>query len=352
MNDTELERLRRQFGSEEKITPPEDLLARLKSDIPEGESLRRHEEERGTGLSDHPAAWRLAASVLMLFGFAFVAARIYLESRHDRYASYPATYAAPVATRNAADQGTVDETKTQQTVTEAPQLQAEAAPVDALSRAKKESVPASPRPQSFTQSHEQIAANELPSLAKTNERGGVEGAVASSAARDREFEDDARLDRPASKPEESFAPEPPPVVTAEAPVAPAAPAAAAIGGTRAEAQPQQAKAARTLTTRQAAPVKQDEQVYRLGGDVHPPKLESESPVVVTEAERKSLSGKLTVDLVVKSDGTVDNVRIVEAPDVLRDRLLASVRLRRYRPGTLHGHAVSVEIRTNVPIVVR
>ena len=96
MNDQELEQLRRRFGGGGDFTPPAELLDRIKADIPQPSALS---QKRSDGREDRKAAWRLAASVAMLFGFAYIGARVFLETRLKQATSEVAMRApsAPVA---------------------------------------------------------------------------------------------------------------------------------------------------------------------------------------------------------------------------------------------------------------
>jgi hypothetical protein len=350
MNDTELERLRRRYGGgEEKISPPDDLLARLKNDIPDHDTLRRSDEPRGAGLDDHPAAWRLAASVLMLFGFANVGARIFHESRHDRYASYPPSYAATATRQKAAAEEPLEmPMQPPSNAAAAPpvQLKDQGTFVDSVSAARKESA----RLDQPSRRQPQIASTEVENLSKSDEftmpTGTTEGAVAQKRAeeRDREYIEDAVT-------------EVTPSVTAAAPAAPppaaAADARANAGATARAAAPKpqsaiyapeppaEARGGRELKAR----------LFKVGGDVQAPRLLHDAPLLVTRAETKRYRSAMTVDIVVKRDGTVGDVTMIDVPEALRERVLETLREWRYRPASREGEAVDVTIRTHVRLAV-
>lgn len=99
--------IRRRLSSVPAAQPPADLAAKIKAEIPQ--DLRVIEEPAGSR-SDRAALWRLAASVLMIFGFAYVAARTYLESRvaeRTALSRVPAAVSAPAEEARSASNETI-----------------------------------------------------------------------------------------------------------------------------------------------------------------------------------------------------------------------------------------------------
>lgn len=82
--------------------PPAGLAERIKAEIP-ADLKQKVEKSQGASLNDHPAAWRLAASVLMIFGFTYIAARTYLASRSER-AIVTVQESAPAIARSASEE--------------------------------------------------------------------------------------------------------------------------------------------------------------------------------------------------------------------------------------------------------
>lgn len=345
MNDTELERLRRKFGGDDEGTsPPEDLLAALKKDIPDAETLKRRNSARGAGLDDHPAAWRLAASVLMIFGFAYIGARIFLESRSAKVATYPPVYSELDRSRAAAAPATAENAPAANQVATAersdlkslgyvaqPQAQASGEP-------HRFAPPSAPTPKPSVQRQQKIAAvepsDELAesSFDKMNEVKKESGNAA----------------KPAETVAESRA------VTAAAPVAAPPPASVA------EAAPPQAAGgiagraksdsdAAFAQTRRAAreEAQRDDRIYTVGGDVHAPVLVHDVPVQITRSESRGLRAEVTADFTLRADGSIEDVVLHGDNRHLRGRIVEAIRRREYKPATLDGRAVSVTMRTKV-----
>lgn len=100
--------IRRRLSSVPAAKPPADLASKIKAEIPQ--DLRVIEEQGAGSRSDRAALWRLAASVLMIFGFAYVAARTYLESRvaeRTALSRVPAAVSAPAEESRSASNETV-----------------------------------------------------------------------------------------------------------------------------------------------------------------------------------------------------------------------------------------------------
>jgi hypothetical protein len=79
MNSERHEEIRKRLAGMPAPQPPPDLAQKIKAEIPKDLSARvaAAPDRR----KDRSAMWRMAASILMLFGFAFIATKTYVESR-------------------------------------------------------------------------------------------------------------------------------------------------------------------------------------------------------------------------------------------------------------------------------
>jgi periplasmic protein TonB len=64
--------------------------------------------------------------------------------------------------------------------------------------------------------------------------------------------------------------------------------------------------------------------------------------VVTRAE-----GTVVLDAVISKSGSIENLRVISGPAMLRQSALDAVRQWRYRPYLLNGQPVEVETTVNV-----
>jgi hypothetical protein len=89
MNRKEKSQLTRELREMPVPSPPPGLLDSIRKEIPlDLPALASgQEEERLVRFYDRPAAWWTAASIAMIFTFAFVGARIFLESQVEKQAS-------------------------------------------------------------------------------------------------------------------------------------------------------------------------------------------------------------------------------------------------------------------------
>jgi TonB family protein len=85
--------------------------------------------------------------------------------------------------------------------------------------------------------------------------------------------------------------------------------------------------------------------YELGPGVVPPVLvRTRAPEYTAEALRDRIEGVVTLEAVVRVNGTVGEVRIVRAPDVqygLDQAAAEAAKRHLFRPGRVNGHAVAV-----------
>jgi TonB family protein len=94
--------------------------------------------------------------------------------------------------------------------------------------------------------------------------------------------------------------------------------------------------------------------YRPGSGVAPPELLREvKPDYTDDARRRGVEGDVVLEIIVRHDGTVGNVRLVERLGAgLDERAIAAVRQWRFKPATLRGTPVDVEVEVAVEFKLR
>ena len=94
--------------------------------------------------------------------------------------------------------------------------------------------------------------------------------------------------------------------------------------------------------------------YRPGSGVSPPELLREvKPDYTDDARRRGVEGDVVLEIVVRHDGTVGSVRVVERLGAgLDERAVAAVRQWRFKPATLRGTPVDVEVEVAVEFKLR
>lgn len=95
-------------------------------------------------------------------------------------------------------------------------------------------------------------------------------------------------------------------------------------------------------------------VYGPGSGVLPPRLLSEvKPDYTEEARRRGLEGDVVMEIVVRRDGSVGDVRILQGLGAgLDQRAVAAVRRWRFAPGTRRGTPVDVMVEVAVEFKLR
>jgi TonB family protein len=88
---------------------------------------------------------------------------------------------------------------------------------------------------------------------------------------------------------------------------------------------------------------------RVGNGVTPPKIESTVEPQYTQAARQAgLSGKVVIQVVVKKDGTVDVVRVVQGIGLgLTDSAIDALKQWKFTPGQKGGQGVDVALTVEV-----
>ncbi len=94
--------------------------------------------------------------------------------------------------------------------------------------------------------------------------------------------------------------------------------------------------------------------YRPGSGIEPPRLVKEvKPDFSDEARRRGLSGDVLLEIVVRRDGSVGEVRIVRPLGAgLDERAVRAVRAWRFAPARRHGVAVDVVVEVSVEFTLR
>ena len=94
--------------------------------------------------------------------------------------------------------------------------------------------------------------------------------------------------------------------------------------------------------------------YRPGSGVLPPRLLREVKAGYTEeARRANLEGEVVLEIVVRRDGSVSDVKLLNGlPSGLNERAIAAVRQWRFAPATRLGQAVDVIVEVAVEFKLR
>jgi protein TonB len=94
--------------------------------------------------------------------------------------------------------------------------------------------------------------------------------------------------------------------------------------------------------------------YRPGSGVEPPRLLKEVKAAYTdEARRRNISGEVEMEITIRRDGSVSDVRITRGLGAgLDERAAAAVRQWRFAPARLKGTPVDVIVEVSVEFVLR
>ena len=95
-------------------------------------------------------------------------------------------------------------------------------------------------------------------------------------------------------------------------------------------------------------------VYRPGSGIEPPRLVREIKADYTEdARRRSVEGEVVLEIVVRSDGSVGDVKVLQGlGGGLNERAVQAVRQWRFAPARRHGGAVDVAVEVSVEFKLR
>ena len=91
------------------------------------------------------------------------------------------------------------------------------------------------------------------------------------------------------------------------------------------------------------------ETFNVGGPVHPPVLLSAPDPQYTEAARNAkLSGNVIVAMLVDQNGQTQNVHVVQGlGNGLDDKAVEAVQQYKFKPATLNGEPVPVNLRVEV-----
>jgi protein TonB len=71
------------------------------------------------------------------------------------------------------------------------------------------------------------------------------------------------------------------------------------------------------------------------------------PAYPVAAREMRVAGRVQLQATISRDGTIENLRVVDGPPLLRAAAVEAVRQWRYRPYLLNGEPVEVETTVNV-----
>lgn len=322
---SEHEEIRRRLAAVPPATPPPDLADKIKAAIPA--DLARSAKRRDDG--NRAAWWRMAASVLMLFGFTYIAMRTYLESRayENAKVATPPVIAVeePVATAASstsvagADRELKDELRH-----------------DELLAMSEEAAPA-PQPTTVAQAKPDRRLRSLSPRASRDEVASVEEAAAPPAfspepEREEKYkeEDDTAAE---AAPIAAAAPPPPPQAAAAAP----APASRAEGAAAPRGQRLAAKG-----------VAADSAVAQKRSDLAViERVEPEIPETLLE---RDIRGTIWLHVEVDRSGSVTRVRLIRGVhDEIDEAYLNAIRRWKFAPaGKEERGTREVTIRIDYP----
>jgi protein TonB len=94
--------------------------------------------------------------------------------------------------------------------------------------------------------------------------------------------------------------------------------------------------------------------YRPGSGIEPPRLVREVKAQYTEdARRKGVTGNVVLEIVIKSDGSVGDVKVLRGLGYgLEDRAIAAVRTWKFSPARRLGMPVDVIVEVEVEFSLR
>jgi periplasmic protein TonB len=94
--------------------------------------------------------------------------------------------------------------------------------------------------------------------------------------------------------------------------------------------------------------------YRPGSGVEPPRLITEvKPDYTDEARRRGLEGEVVMEIIVRRDGTVGDVRVLKGLGAgLNERAVQAIRQWRFAPARLRGTPVDVVVEASVEFKMR
>lgn len=263
--------------------PPPGLAAEIKNQIPDLASSTPAD----ASLSDHPALWKLAASVLMIFGFTYIAARMFLAAREEQQFAARMQEPPAAVARSASDEKLADGA-----LAEPPQDSAVFA-----DRSGYASPAAIPRPMSPPRP---LAARS-PRREKSETTAVRERAtVADTASSNDDGAEKARRDTSGVQAEDTAAAE---EIAMAAPPAASAPAPASVAPVMAETVTQDGAAAPPATASQRA--------SRFGNQQTKAVAEPLRTTCVEPRVEGDRSGVVVVRFTIAAEGSVNDVNVLK-----------------------------------------
>jgi protein TonB len=96
------------------------------------------------------------------------------------------------------------------------------------------------------------------------------------------------------------------------------------------------------------PVSTKINVFRTGGQVEPPKLiHRVDPVYPASARQARVQGVVVMDAAIRTDGSVDRLRVTSGNLLLNQAALDAVKQWKYTPARLNGEPV--EVNTTITV---
>jgi protein TonB len=94
--------------------------------------------------------------------------------------------------------------------------------------------------------------------------------------------------------------------------------------------------------------------FRAGSGIEPPRLLREVKAIYTdEARRRGITGDVDLEIVVRRDGTVEDVRVLRGLDAgLDQRAVAAVRAWKFTPARRQSEPVDVIVEVSVEFTLR
>ena len=333
--------IRHKLSRHEPVTPPPDLLAKLKNQIPEHLTFAT-ERERATVSALRGSAWRIAASVILLAGVGWIGLTALKSS--------PAPFVRAKEVQRAA---------ARQEPAFAPQLDAASAKTSQNEPAPEDSLRAKAAPMAEPQVaavEQKPAPSQPPSLSREEPPGVAETIVAKSS-KDEKRDEVARTEVPALS------------ASSKAEIASnEVDDKRAAGELKKESDQSERRNARAVTSVAAAPPPPPPAAVaaRSAGAAVPQRFAFANPAVVEamrppvalacaplaypeEARKAKVQGVAIVAAVIGADGKVESTELVQSlPHGLGRAAEEAVRNCRFQPATLDGHP----IRTRFEVPVR
>ena len=102
----------------------------------------------------------------------------------------------------------------------------------------------------------------------------------------------------------------------------------------------------------SVPEESEKTIVKVGGRVVPAQIISQQkPIYPENARRARVEGAVTLNAIVSTEGTLQEIRVVSGHPLLVEAALDCVRKWRYRPGTLNEQAIEMPLTIRVVFVL-